>query len=180
MRVAVDENTLAQAAAAGDAQAFSCLAERVYDPVFAMAFRLIGSRADAEDLCHDVFLALPAKIASYRGTAAFRTWLYRVVVNAAHDLRRRQAAQGRARDGWGDWDAQRRADAKDEADRQDWLSRAMTALPPDLRDTAALVLDDLTHAETAEILGVSEGTVSWRMGEVRKRLRAFKEKELAE
>ena len=51
----------------------------------------------------------------------------------------------------------------------------MRALPDDLRDTVALVLDDVTHREAAEILGVSEGTVSWRMSDVKKRLRALKE-----
>ena len=41
----------------------------------------------------------------------------------------------------------------------------------------ALVLDDVTHADAALVLGVSEGTVSWRMSEVKKRLRALKEAE---
>jgi len=48
-----------------------------------------------------------------------------------------------------------------------------------LRDTLALVLDDLSHAEVGEILGVSEGTVSWRLSEARKRLREIREKEEA-
>ena len=46
-----------------------------------------------------------------------------------------------------------------------------------LRDTVALVLDEVTHAEAADVLGVSEGTISWRMSEVKKRLRALKEAE---
>ena len=50
----------------------------------------------------------------------------------------------------------------------------MGSLPPDLRDTLALILDEeMTHAEAAVVLDVSEGTVSWRMSEVRKRLRAM-------
>ena len=53
----------------------------------------------------------------------------------------------------------------------------MAALPEDLRDTLALVLDDMTHAETAQVLGVSEGTISWRVSEAKKRLRAMKEVE---
>ena len=40
----------------------------------------------------------------------------------------------------------------------------------DLRDTLALILDDLTHAEAAEVLEVSEGTISWRMSEIKKQL----------
>jgi RNA polymerase sigma-70 factor (ECF subfamily) len=59
------------------------------------------------------------------------------------------------------------------------LTTAMRALPDDLRDTLALVLDGIGHAEAGEILGISEGTVSWRMSEVKKRLRAMKEEESA-
>lgn len=51
----------------------------------------------------------------------------------------------------------------------------MRALPDDLRDTLALILDERTHAEAAEILGVSEGTISWRISEAKKRLRKMKE-----
>ena len=72
----------------------------------------------------------------------------------------------------------RRAEA-DEADAaRDWLMRAMSALSGDLRDTMALILgEDMTHAAAAEVLGVSEGTVSWRVSEVKKQLREMKEAE---
>ena len=49
--------------------------------------------------------------------------------------------------------------------------------PDDLRDTLALILDDMTHAQAGDILGVSEGTISWRISEAKKKLRALKEKE---
>jgi len=50
----------------------------------------------------------------------------------------------------------------------------MTQLPADLRDTAALILGyEMTQAEAGLILGISEGTVAWRMSELKKRLRAI-------
>ena len=50
----------------------------------------------------------------------------------------------------------------------------MTRLSPELRDTVALVLgEDLTQAQAAAVLGVSEGTIAWRMSEVKKRLKAI-------
>ncbi len=61
--------------------------------------------------------------------------------------------------------------------KQDWLTTAMGCLNHDLRDTLALVLDDMTHAQAADILGVSEGTISWRMSETKARLKEFKAKE---
>ena len=55
---------------------------------------------------------------------------------------------------------------------QDWLTRTMRQLPPELRDTVALTLgEELSQKDAAEVLGVSEGTIAWRMSEVKKRLR---------
>jgi RNA polymerase sigma-70 factor (ECF subfamily) len=71
------------------------------------------------------------------------------------------------------------AEAEETQAGVDWLHRAMRRLPEDLRDTLALVLDEVSHAEAAEILGVSEGTVSWRMSEVRKKLKAIRAEEEA-
>ena len=80
-------------------------------------------------------------------------------------------------EGWGDWEMARQDAIAEAREQHDWLTIAMSRLSEDLRDTLALVLDDLTHAEAAEILGVSEGTISWRMSEAKKRLRALKAKE---
>ena len=48
-------------------------------------------------------------------------------------------------------------------------------LVTDRRDVPALVLDDVTHGEAAQILGISEGTVSWRVSQAKDRLKAMKE-----
>lgn len=174
MRMQTPDEALASAAATGDRDAFAALLGRHYDRVFALSFRLTGSRAEAEDLTQDICLALPAKLASWRGEARFTTWLYRVTVNAAHDRRRRAATRTKAADGWGDWEVNRRAGIAEEAEAQDWLAAAMARLSPELRDTVALTLgEDLSQREAAEVLGVSEGTVAWRMSEVKKRLRAM-------
>ncbi|MFT4961463.1 MAG: RNA polymerase sigma factor (sigma-70 family) [Paracoccaceae bacterium] len=177
MRVKCSDNDLALAAAGGDAAAFSTLLGRSYDSMFGLSFRLTGSRADAEDLTQDICAALPAKLTRFNGDSRFTTWLYRVVVNAAHDRRRRIATQKRATTGWGDWEIARRAENDEAAAQVDWLTQAMCALPDDLRDTIALVLDEITHRDVATILGVSEGTISWRVSEAKKRLRALRQNE---
>ena len=171
------DTSLARAAANGDGAAFSSLLERHYDRVFRLCFRLTGSAPEAEDLTQDICAALPAKLASFRGDAAFTTWLYRLCVNAAHDRRRRAATHAKAANGWGDWELNRRA-ANDEAtDAVDWLTQTMRALPEDLRDTLALILDDMTHAQAGTVLGVSEGTISWRVSEAKKQLAQLRRKE---
>jgi RNA polymerase sigma-70 factor, ECF subfamily len=168
------DETLAMAAAGGDRDAFAALLARHYDRVHALAWRLTGSRADAQDVTQDICAALPAKLRHWRGEARFSTWLYRVVVNAVHDRRRRQAVRAKAADGWGDWELARQDEIATERAAEDWLAGAMTRLPPELRDTLALVLgEELTQAEAGHVLGLSEGTIAWRMSEVKKRLRAM-------
>ncbi|MEM8632294.1 MAG: RNA polymerase sigma factor [Pseudomonadota bacterium] len=165
------DEALAAAAGGGDRTAFGVLAERHYDRVFRLAFRMSGTLPEAEDLTQDVLMALPGKLAGYRREARFSTWLYRVVMNAAHDRRRRAATRSKAHQGWGAYELTRKAAEADSADRQKWLAEAMAALPPELRDTVALLTEgDLSQAEAAEVLGVSPGTVAWRMSEVKKRL----------
>lgn len=179
MRMTTSDEDLALAAAGGDGQAFGLLLERHYDRLFGLCFRLTGQRTEAEDLTQDICAALPAKLASYRAQSRVTTWLFRVAVNAAHDRRRRRATYMKHAEGWGDWELARQDAIAEARDQHDWLTVAMSRLSEDLRDTLALVLDDLTHAEAAEILGVSEGTISWRMSEAKKRLRALKAEEEA-
>jgi RNA polymerase sigma-70 factor (ECF subfamily) len=168
------DETLATAAAGGDRSAFALLVERHYDRIYGLAYRLTGQRAEAQDLAQDICAGLPVKLRHWRGEARFTTWLYRVVVNAAHDLRRRQAVRAKAGIGWGDWEIARQDEIAAQVEAQDWLAQAMSRLPIELRDTVALVLgEEMTQAEAAEVLGLSEGTIAWRMSEVKKRLRAM-------
>lgn len=174
------DESLARAASGGDGSAFALLIERHYDRLFGLAFRLTGQRAEAEDLTQDICAALPAKLLAFRGEARFSTWLYRVAVNAAHDRRRRTATRMRAADGWGDWELARQDEMAEAKARGEWLMAALTRLPDDLRDTLALVLDEVSHAEAGAVLGVSEGTISWRVSEAKKRLRAMRAEEEAQ
>ncbi|WP_416237360.1 RNA polymerase sigma factor [Sulfitobacter sp. F26204] len=172
-----DDTSLALAAAGGDGAAFATLIERQYDRLFRLCFRLTGSQAEAEDLTQDICAALPAKLQSYKGEAAFTTWAYRLCVNAAHDRRRRAATHAKAASGWGDWEVNRRAAEAETEEAIDWLTTAMRSLPDDLRDTLALVLDDMTHAQASDILGVPEGTISWRISQAKKHLAALRQEE---
>ena len=179
MRMTVSDQDLALAAASGDGHAFEELLARHYDRLFALCFRFTGHRTDAEDLCQDICAVLPARLESYRGQAKVTTWLYRVAHNAAIDRRRRASSYARALDGWGDWETGRQAAMAEDQANVAWLHTAMGQLSETLRDTLALVLDDLTQAEVGEIMGVSEGTIAWRVSDAKKRLREIREKEEA-
>lgn len=174
MLMDTSDTALALAARAGDRAAFAALVARHYDRLHALAWRLTGSAAEADDLTQEICAGLPAKLGGFRGEARFTTWLYRVAVNAAHDARRRAATRARASQGWGDWELARQDAMAEDRAAIVWLAAAMRSLPPDLRDTLALVMgDEMTQGQAAEVLGLSEGTVAWRMSEVKRRLRAI-------
>ena len=169
---------LVKGAAGGEREDFACLLSRHYDRLYALAWRLTGSRAEAEDLTQDICLALPDKLIRFDGRAAFTTWLYRVAVNAAHDRRRQQATRRKAAEGWEAWEQDRHRRNRQRDDEQRWLARAMATLSTELRDTVALSLGEgMTQAQVAEVLEVSEGTVAWRMSEVKRQLSALAQAE---
>lgn len=158
----------------------TALVEIHYDRMFAVAFRVLGCREDAEDTVQDVCLSLPHRLARYRGEAGLATWLYRVVVNAALDRLRGEGRHRRASEAWGEIERSRLAEDSERAARRDWLVRAMSGLDPDLRATLALVsLEGMSHEEAAEILDVAPGTIGWRMSEIRRHLRHVAEEETA-
>ena len=135
---------------------------------------MLGSEADADDLVQDICAALPFKLRGFRSDANFTTWLYRIVVNTVTDRFRKQATHRRVLAGWGDYQLLQQDETFQKQNELEWLSSAMSSLPDDLQQTVALVLgEELTHAQAAELLEISEGTVSWRMSEVKKALRSM-------
>lgn len=164
---------LVLAAAAGDRGAFAELLERHYDRVHGLAWQLTGSRADADDVAQDVCCTLVEKIGSFRGEARFGTWLCGITYNACRDLRRRRRSFAGLTERLAVLAGL--AKAPDGRDLYDsiWLRSAIARLKPAYRDAAVLVAgQQLSHGEAAEILGVAESTVSWRMHEVRRMLSA--------
>jgi RNA polymerase sigma-70 factor (ECF subfamily) len=165
------DGSLAAAAVGGDREAFAALLHRHYDRIHGLAWQMTGSRADADDIAQDVCCTLVEKIAGFRGEAKFTTWLCGIVYNSCRDLRRRRRSFG----GFADRLAvlaglARPPDGRDLHDVL-WVKSAIARLKPAYRDAAILVAgQQLTHAEAAEVLGIAEATVSWRMHEVRKML----------
>lgn len=167
------DSALARAAAAGDRKAFEALLERHYDRVHGLAWRLTGSRADADDVAQDVCCTLVEKIGTFRGDAKFGTWLCGITYNACRDLRRRRRSFAGLTERLAVLAGLHKApDGRDLYDSI-WMRSAIARLKPAYRDAAVLVAgEQLSHSEAAEILGVAEATVSWRMHEVRRLLAA--------
>ncbi len=180
MKMETSDEILVDRAQAGDGDAFGQLLERHYDMILRLGYRMLGTQSLAEELAQDLCCALPTKLGSFRGDAKFTTWLYRVTMNAAKDYLRKQRTHENAQKGWGDMFELQQHDASEKANDRAWLAQAMTVLPPDIRETLVLILtEDMKQAEAAEVLGVPEGTISWRISEAKKHLRALAQSEEA-
>ncbi len=184
---AAREEALLRAAQRGDRRAFGQLVRLHRPRIVALGLQLTGCRQDAEDVAQETFLRAWRHLASFQGRSAFGTWLYRIAVRRALSLRS-SATQRLVRAVPPDDPRLRAAVAVDAGsdpqralqlrDQYAALLGAFDALSGPLRATVALtVLHGLSHAEAAEVLGVREGTVAWRVHEARRRLREALQRE---
>src|SRR5262245_50714956 len=183
------DEALAAQAAAGDDAAFEALVVRYQHRVFRLACRLT-SETDAPDVVQDAFLQVYRHLSTFRGSAQFSTWLYRIATNAALMNRRARArrpaksldeflprfnAEGRLED---TPDALRIASHVDEQiDRRVLAQKAQAAIErlPDLYREAFVLrdLEELSTTEVAQVLGVEPATVRQRVHRARLMVRGF-------
>jgi RNA polymerase sigma-70 factor, ECF subfamily len=172
---------------AGDHEAFDVLFQRYFATVSRQALRLTGHREEAEEVVQEVFLTVYEKAHTFRGTAAFSTWLYRVTANAAL-IRLRRRKQGEElsleeylpsfrEDGHHlvrpvvDWSNELEARVASE-ERQRLIQQALDLLAP--VDKAVVILSDLeglSDREIASTLRLSVSAVKARLHRSRLALR---------
>ena len=127
---------------------------------------------DREDLLQDILFALWRALPSFRGQCSERTFIYRVAHNRALTYRRRARPRGERLEDVADV-SDSRADPAERAvavQRREHLLDAIRRLSPGYRQVVTLRLEDLSNAEIAEVLGVSENTVAIRLTRARKAL----------
>jgi len=154
--------------AGGDLAGLGALYDRYASMLLAVAYRLLMSQADAEDVVHDVFLGLPEALRRYEERGALAGWLKRVTVRVA--LSRVRHDEVRATQVL---DPSFAAPPRDVAVEMD-LSAAVALLPPSLR--AVLVLKEVegySHAEIADMVGISVAASKVRLHRALRALRGL-------
>src|SRR5919107_5228183 len=91
LRATADSDLVARAAA-GDGAAFHALVERHRAMVYRLAYQFAGNHHDAEDIAQDVFIKVYRSLGRFRHDAQLTSWLYRIVMNACIDHKRRHRA----------------------------------------------------------------------------------------
>lgn len=178
------DRELVEAAQKGDIEAFGVVVRRHQKRVYRLAFHLLRSAAEAEDVTQDTFVRAYGALDRFDGRSEPFTWIYRIAVNLS--LNAIRARKHSERSSTPDDPRvepqlveQRATLANPEvanADRElgAVLEAGIDSLSEVLRTTLLLVIvDGLPHADAGKILGCSEGTVAWRIHEARRRLRQF-------
>lgn len=144
----------------GDTDALEVLLKRHESRVYGLSLRMLGNRQDALDATQEVFITVFRKAQSFKGHSAFTTWLYRLTINACHDLGRRKKRTPTPVEEV----VAASPDGVARVDEKIAIQAAMSSLP---RDQAAVVLlrdmYQMSYEEIADIVGVPTGTVKSRI-----------------
>src|SRR5882724_2418204 len=151
----------------GDREAFRLLFEAYKDKVFSIAaYSLDGDVSVADDVTQQIFLKLFTVIRQFRGESEFTTWLYRMVVNACLDERRKRKRFLP----WGDTmpgnSGEKKPQEKQYARLEitETVRAAIGELKPKFRLPILLkYIEGLSYEEIASVMGCSKGTVASRL-----------------
>lgn len=177
------ERRLTQRAKRGDREAFAELVDIYKDKIFQLAYRMTGSRQEAEDIAQETFLRVFANMHTYDDHYKFSTWIYRIATNLCIDRKRKKKPDfslDEQVDGAEGLDWYSRLSAKDESpeanvmrrELQDTVQEALLQLSPKYRSIMILrYIEDLTLQEISTVLQLPVTTIKTRIHRGREALR---------
>jgi RNA polymerase sigma-70 factor (ECF subfamily) len=173
-----------------DEAAFNELVRLYNGKIFALVFRMLGDRAEAEDLAQEVFITIFKSIDGFRGDSKLSTWMYRVATNHCKNrikyLGRRARAAKKEFDEVADREAIESAsmttsaqvprpdDALQGRQVETFVRRALASLDPEQRELIVLRdIENLTYEEIQDVTSLPAGTVKSRLHRARQALQTL-------
>ncbi len=184
--MSADDQCLIAECLQGDTAAFGMLVRRYQDRLYNSVYRLVDNAEDAQDVVQEAFLNAYQSLDGFKGDSLFFTWLYRIAVNTAISLKRKQRVMVRMAMGRNGEHTIEPLDPSEESRPGHALERAemgrrvheaLNRLSPEHR--AVLVMKDMEgqkYETMAEILQVPIGTIRSRLHRARLELRELFEK----
>ncbi len=180
-----------------DERAFNELVRLYERRILALVTRMLGNRAEAEDLAQEVFVQVFKAIGTFRGDSKLSTWMYRIAVNLCKNRTKYLKVRHSGEQDELEAHAERvpLAEARNAnvgaVERPDEMvagkqvelvvQRAIQALEPSFRECLVLRdVEELSYEEIEEITGLAAGTVKSRIHRARGQLREIVERELGE
>jgi RNA polymerase sigma-70 factor (ECF subfamily) len=164
------DGTLVEAARRGDSEAFDALVRETHRAVYGLVYRLVGNHDDAADVMQDTYLRVWRGLRSFRGDAAFNTWVYRIASNAALSHLKRRGKEAEPMDPAAMAPLEKVV-AESDAVPAEAIEDALARLPVPYR--TVIVLKDVygfSLEEIAKQVGSTEGAVKVRLFRARRRL----------
>jgi RNA polymerase sigma-70 factor (ECF subfamily) len=168
----LDDHDLIKAFQSGDESAFAELVSRHRRQVYRVARGILRNHEQADDAAQETFVKAWQALAQFRGDASFKTWVYRIAMNTAFDIRSREAVRQRtldesAREGRSEILRMHAPRPIDELIRDEvgaGVREAVAKLPDRQRVTMQLkVFEGLKYTEIAEVLDCPVGTAKANM-----------------
>ena len=179
---AIPDQTLIDQCLAGRCEAFGQLVERYQHRLYHGLLHALGSAEDAQDIAQEAFVHAFEKLASFKGEAAFYSWLFRIALNASVSARRKTRRMAASVETRRDESGLEPADenpasepsyAMDVSDRQRLVRQALSELSDEFRTALVLKeMDGMSNEEIAEVIEVPLGTVRSRIHRARLELRS--------
>jgi RNA polymerase sigma-70 factor (ECF subfamily) len=181
--VSADDHRLIAECLQGQSAAFGELVHRYQGRLYNTVFRLVGNAEDAQDVVQEAFLSAYQSLGSFKGDSQFFTWIYRIAINAAISLKRKQKStvsidaggpEGATIDPLDASECSQPGHALEVAEEEQQLQDALTKLSPEHR--TVLIMKEIEghkYETIAEILEVPIGTIRSRLHRARLELRAI-------
>ena len=169
------DEALARRCQGGDASAFEALVARYERPLYNAAYRVLGNADDARDVTQGAFMEVAKGLDGYDPNHRLFSWIYRITLNAALNLRRRKVREEPLSEGDAEGVEPRNPEsiaAGSELARR--IQKALMQLTESHRVVLTLRhFSDCDYREIAGILEIDEKTVKSRLFEARQRLRGL-------
>ena len=170
--MAFDESQLIASAQKGNARAVEQLLEHYYDYIFSICRKVTGNVDDANEATQETLIKVVRNILSFKSTAKFSTWVYRIATNAALDEIRKKNRRPTSEFNEDTVVPQTTKNLEDSLIDNIDINNALQNLPEEFR--IVLVLRDqlgTSYEEISEILGVASGTVKSRIARARQKMK---------
>lgn len=179
MKGSNEDKNIIRRAQAGDKEAFHLIFDAYKNKVFSVAYDMLRSREDAEDVVQEVFVKAYFSLKNFRQDSSILTWLYRIAYNLCVDLRRKRSRRGGESVEFDEGMDRPEGDSLEPGPQEVLLrkERARTIqglfgkLTEEHRQVVMLrEVDGLSYEEIADVLHISKGTVMSRLHYARKKL----------